>query len=265
MNVVDELRIHADALAGAIGQNPKLFASIKHYVQQLQQLIRASREQVSQSEIELLAKKIEEFFARWRPGKPSPGVFYVPPRETSDSEPTVREINRLVAMLAAMDENSFKELFPSLQPETEKNEKLTDLAPCIFIGHGRSKLWARLKIYLEDELHLATISYESESRIGESIVPILEKMLEQASFAVLVLTAEDETSEGSKRARQNVIHEAGLFQGRLGFKKAVLLKQEGLEGFTNVDGLQYIGFKGHNVEQSFYELQRVLKREALLK
>jgi predicted nucleotide-binding protein len=265
MNLVDELRIHVDALASAIEQNPKFFASIKHYVKQLRQLVRAPREQVSQSEIEILAKKIEEFFDKWRPGESSSGVLYLPPRETSDSDPTVTEINTLVAKLAAMDENSFKELFPSLQPEIEKSETATDLAPCVFIGHGRSKLWARLKVYLEDELNLATITYESESHVGESIVPVLEKMLEQGSFAVLVLTAEDKTSEGSKRARQNVIHEAGLFQGRLGFKKAVLLRQDGLEGLTNVDGLQYIGFSGDSIEQTFYELQRVLKREGLLK
>lgn len=140
----------------------------------------------------------------------------------------------------------------------------TALKPQIFIGHGRSKLWARLQIFLKDELGLATITYETESRIGESIVPILEKMLDQASFAVLVLTAEDETSEGLKRARQNVIHEAGLFQGRLGFKKAVVIRQAGLEDFTNVAGLQYIGFSADRIEDSFYELQRVLKREKML-
>ena len=136
--------------------------------------------------------------------------------------------------------------------------------PCVFIGHGRSILWARLKMFLEDELKLATVYYESESRIGESIVPILEKMLNQATFAVLVLTAEDETAVGAKRARQNVIHEAGLFQGKLGFRKAVLLRQEGLEDFSNVAGLQYIPFTGERIDQTFYELQRVLKREGLL-
>jgi predicted nucleotide-binding protein len=135
---------------------------------------------------------------------------------------------------------------------------------CVFIGHGRSPLWARLQLFLENDLRLETMSYESESRVGDSIVPILEKMLDQATFAVLILTAEDETAEGIKRARQNVVHEAGLFQGRLGFRKAVLLKQEGLEDFTNVAGLQYIPFSGDRIEQTFWELQRVLKREGLI-
>lgn len=135
---------------------------------------------------------------------------------------------------------------------------------CVFIGHGRSPLWARLEVFLEKELGLKTVSYESESRVGNSIVPVLEEMLDQGRFAVLILTAEDETASGSRRARQNVVHEAGLFQGRLGFRKAVLLIQEGLEDFTNVDGLQHIPFVADRIDQTFYELQRVLKREGLI-
>ena len=134
----------------------------------------------------------------------------------------------------------------------------------VFIGHGRSPLWAKLQIFLEKELGLTTLNYESESRAGESIVSILENMLDQSGFAVLVLTAEDETSLGNRRARQNVIHEAGLFQGKLGFRKAILLVQEGLEDFSNVAGLQHISFSGNRIDQTFYELQRVLKREGLI-
>lgn len=149
------------------------------------------------------------------------------------------------------------ELFPELHVNVPK-------PPCVFIGHGRSKLWACLQIYLEKDLKLTTVNYESESRVGEAIVPILEDMLKQATFAVLVLTAEDETADGVKRARQNVIHEAGLFQGVLGFKRAIVLKQNGLEDFSNIAGLQYIGFEGDNIEQTFYELQKTLIREKLI-
>jgi predicted nucleotide-binding protein len=62
------------------------------------------------------------------------------------------------------------------------------------------------------------------------------------------LTAEHETVDGKIRARQNVIHEAGLFQGRLGFEKVVLLKQDTTEEISNLAGLQYIPFNGDNVE-----------------
>ena len=135
---------------------------------------------------------------------------------------------------------------------------------CVFIGHGRSPLWARLQLFLEKELGLETVTYESESRAGESIVPVLDEMLGQANFAVLIMTAEDETAEGGRRARQNVVHEAGLFQGRLGFKKAILLVQDGVENFSNLAGLQHISFTGDRIEQSFWELQRVLKKQGLI-
>jgi predicted nucleotide-binding protein len=78
------------------------------------------------------------------------------------------------------------------------------------------------------------------------------------------MTAEDETADGKSRARQNVIHEAGLFQGRLGFDKVIILKQDGIEEFSNIAGLQYIPFSKDNIEQSFYELQRKFKKLGLI-
>jgi len=133
---------------------------------------------------------------------------------------------------------------------------------CVFIGHGRSPLWLRVKTFLEDEIGLKTVSFESEPRTSESIVPVLEKMLDQSDFAVIVLTAEDATADGQLRARQNVVHETGLAQGKLGFKRVVILKQEGVEELTNLAGLQYISFKDR-LEQAFYDLGKVLKREGL--
>jgi predicted nucleotide-binding protein len=37
------------------------------------------------------------------------------------------------------------------------------------------------------------------------------------------MTAEDEQADGNHHARMNVIHEVGLFQGRLGFERAIVL------------------------------------------
>jgi predicted nucleotide-binding protein len=153
-----------------------------------------------------------------------------------------------------------------LAPAETNNENLIRprINPCVFIGHGRNLLWARLQLFLEKELKLKTVNYESESRAGEAIVTILERMLEESSFAVLILSAEDATASGVKRARQNVVHEAGLFQGRLGFNKAILLVQEGLEEFSNLAGLQHISFSGERIEHTFHELRRVLEREGLV-
>ncbi len=65
----------------------------------------------------------------------------------------------------------------------------------------------------------------------------LEQMLDEAGFALLVLTAESERTDGVVLARQNVVHEAGLFQGRLGWRKAIVLREDGCEEFSNIAGL----------------------------
>ena len=66
-------------------------------------------------------------------------------------------------------------------------------------------------------------------------------MLDAAGFALLVLTAESERTDGVVLTRQNVVHEAGLFQGWLGWRKAIALREDGCEGFSNI-GLGQIPF-----------------------
>lgn len=164
-------------------------------------------------------------------------------------------------------ESMIKEINASDQARIRASVELTasgEGRACIFIGHGRSPVWLQVKSFLEDALELKVIYFESESRAGKFIGPILEKLLAEANFAILILTGEDETATGSVRARQNVIHEVGLFQSKLGFSKAILLKQEGVEDFTNVDGLQYIPFAENRIEQAYPELVKTLKREGLL-
>jgi len=54
------------------------------------------------------------------------------------------------------------------------------------------------------------------------------------------MTTEDVTSDGRFNARLNVIHEAGLFQGRIGFDKAIILLENGCDEFSNLQGLGQI-------------------------
>ncbi len=85
----------------------------------------------------------------------------------------------------------------------------------VFRGHGRSSAWRELKDFLEDRLHLPTEEFNRVSPAGIATVSRLEEMMGASSMAFLVLTAEDERGDRLV-ARQNVVHEAGLFQGRLG-------------------------------------------------
>ncbi|MEW9570184.1 TIR domain-containing protein [Rhodanobacter sp. Si-c] len=134
-------------------------------------------------------------------------------------------------------------------------------SPVIFVGHGRSQLWRDLKDHLQEKHGCKIEAYETGARAGHSIRDILEEMVEKSSFAILVMTAEDEQADGAQRARQNVIHEAGLFQGRLGFARAIMLLEEGVEEFSNVQGVQYIRFARGNIKETYGEVLATLRRE----
>ena len=143
------------------------------------------------------------------------------------------------------------EMFRRWIATERKNRRATS----VFVGHGHKQIWRTVRDFLEDQLGLQVIAYEGEARAGQTIVHILEDMLDQAEFAVLVLTAEDKMANGSRRPRQNVVHEVGYAQGRLGFQRVILLQQEGAEEISNIAGLQYVKFRGHDIEATFPALQ----------
>lgn len=140
-------------------------------------------------------------------------------------------------------------------PKDEEN------LPIIFIGHGRKNDWSDLANHLTYKHGYKIQAYESGARAGNTIRDILESMLDISSFAILVLTGEDFMANNGIRARQNVIHEAGLFQGRLGFNRAIMIVEEGIENFSNVDGIQQIRYNPGNIKETFGEILATIKRE----
>jgi predicted nucleotide-binding protein len=135
------------------------------------------------------------------------------------------------------------------------------IRPTIFIGHGRSIQWRNLKDHLTDKQGYTVVAYESGERAGHTIRDILQELLVKGSFALLVLTAEDEMSTGEVRARQNVIHELGLFQGKLGFPRAIAVVEEGVEMLSNLDGVQQIRFGKDNIAETYGDIIATLRRE----
>lgn len=131
----------------------------------------------------------------------------------------------------------------------------------VFIGHGRSPLWRELKDFIQDRLKLSWDEFNRVPVAGVTNTERLIQMLDDAGIAFLVLTAEDERTDGAMLARQNVIHEAGLFQGRLGFSRAIVMLEEGCKEFSNIAGLGQIRFPVGKISASFEEVRRVLERE----
>lgn len=131
----------------------------------------------------------------------------------------------------------------------------------VFIGHGRSPQWRDLKDHLQDKHDIQIEAYETGARAGHTIRDILEDMADKSSFALLIMTAEDEQADGALRSRQNVIHEIGLFQGKLGFSRAIVLMEEGVEEFSNINGVQQIRYTKSNIKETFGEVLATIRRE----
>lgn len=134
----------------------------------------------------------------------------------------------------------------------------------IFIGHGRSQVWRDLKDFVQDRLRLPYDEFNRIPVAGITNIARLSEMLDSAACAFVIMTAEDEQADGKVQARMNVIHEVGLFQGRLGFTKAIVLLEESCEEFSNIQGLGQIRFPKGNISAKFEEIRQVLEREGVL-
>jgi hypothetical protein len=143
-----------------------------------------------------------------------------------------------------------------IPPRPQKPRKIR-----VFIGHGHNDQWRDLKDHLHEKHGYEVEAYEIGARSGHTIRDVLEEMLDRSSFALLVLTGEDATLDNRVLARQNVIHETGLFQGRLGFSKAIVLLEDGTEEFSNIAGIQQIRYSKGNIKECFGDVLATLRRE----
>jgi predicted nucleotide-binding protein len=151
-----------------------------------------------------------------------------------------------------------------IERRTRRRNATARIGTNVFIGHGGSFAWRDLKDFVQDRLRLPWDEFNRVPIAGVTNIARLSEMLDAAAIALLVMTAEDEMADGAVQARVNVVHEAGLFQGRLGFSKAIVMLEEGCEQFSNIEGLGQIRFPTGNISAAFEEVRRVLEREGLI-
>jgi predicted nucleotide-binding protein len=151
-----------------------------------------------------------------------------------------------------------------LERKSRKRKAMDRIGTNVFIGHGRSHAWRDLKDFVQERLRHPWDEFNRVPVAGVTNIARLSEMLDAAAIAFVVMTAEDEMADGATQARMNVIHEAGLFQGRLGFTKAIVLLEDGCQKFSNIQGLGQIRFPAGRISAVFENIRQVLEREGLI-
>jgi predicted nucleotide-binding protein len=151
-----------------------------------------------------------------------------------------------------------------LEGEDSTEATVVQLGSTVFIGHGgASNEYLKLGVWLGDN-GLEWEVFDRKPTAGMSTKERLIEMLDNAQIAFLLMTPEDEAAGGKMKARDNVIHEVGLFQGRLGWMKAIILLEEGCEEFSNIEGVGQIRYPKGNIAAAFDQIRQVLIRERVL-
>lgn len=118
----------------------------------------------------------------------------------------------------------------------------------IFVVHGRddARKYELVRL-LERAIQRDAVVLHEQSNRGDTILEKLERHAQAASFAIVLLTGDDEgrlagsaATPLTPRGRQNVILELGIFIGRIGRSRVVVLKEPNVEVPSDLSGLVYI-------------------------
>lgn len=115
----------------------------------------------------------------------------------------------------------------------------------IFLVHGHDhRLLHEVARVLERATGREVIVLHEQASRGRTVLEKFEDHAQLASFAVVLLTADDVGGavgrQTKPRGRQNVVFELGFFFGKLGRARVCVLLEEGVEQPSDIAGLVYI-------------------------
>jgi hypothetical protein len=139
-----------------------------------------------------------------------------------------------------------------------------NVADRVFIAHSENPEWETLRDLLRG-WNLQVEHYERLNAAGDLVSERWNDMLNRSRFAFAVMTPDDPVGpNGSKRARQNVVHEIGLCHARLGLRNTAILLAEGTETFSNIDGVSLIKFAPGRLASKKGSIRKLLVERGML-
>jgi hypothetical protein len=114
-------------------------------------------------------------------------------------------------------------------------------------GHALAAMYETVRM-LERGTGREVIVLHEQANQGRTVIEKFEEHAASASFAVVLLTGDDEgrlranddKAGLQRRGRQNVVFECGFFFAKLGRGRVAVLLEDGIEKPSDVEGLVYI-------------------------
>lgn len=114
----------------------------------------------------------------------------------------------------------------------------------IFIVHGQDDGTKEAVARFISSIGFDPIILHEQPNKGRTIIQKFRDEASDVGFAIVLLTPDDQTSTGEKRARQNVILELGFFLGALGPDRVAAIVKGDVETPSDFDGVVYISHQG---------------------
>jgi predicted nucleotide-binding protein len=165
---------------------------------------------------------------------------------------------------AGLIEAAIYQLELQCEPDGDDEMGIRNPEGPIFVVHGHDDAHRhQLMRLLERAAQPDAIVLHEQANRGETILEKFESHAQAASFAVVLLTGDDEGHSRSDsgnlkpRGRQNVVFELGFFIGALGRSNVAVLMDNGVEKPSDIDGLVYISLDAAGAWQ--YSLLKELR------
>lgn len=147
-----------------------------------------------------------------------------------------------------------EELAPFVQstPEDTRGNR-------VFLGHGHGSDWR----ILEEKIQAAGFepqAFESSVAAGAVNIYVIDTAIRGSFAAVLYMTPDDMMGDGSKRARQNVVHEVGFAQGVLGVQNVIVVQNDEVQIPSNIDGVTVVRVKSNGLYDKLDEVIAYLQK-----
>jgi sugar/nucleoside kinase (ribokinase family) len=135
----------------------------------------------------------------------------------------------------------------------------------VFLVHHESPYRDIVRHFIEEACGLPVYEISSADIAASGFDVSIAEQLPRCCFAVCLLGRNEAMADGRARADQNVVYQAGFFQGKYGFGRVALVAEEGCDGFSNIAGIVRLDFRSPQVDATFIDLRGMFQREGLMR